>query len=386
MSEEQTSLTAGFEHLADNTTYRQIPHIQPKTIETRINQTWRTISEKHNFSLRTRKSFITNNSSIPKFYHLIKTHKSTTVLKVRPIISNVRGPTKKISWLLSNILKPLLSTVAAHLESSDTLIERLYYTDPNIIHNFPYPCSLDVVALYTSIPLQESIRNVIDIINSRGLENQPLDVHDIQGLLEVSLTNMYFEFENKLFLQIRGLAMGSCVSPIVAILFLDTIERIALTSNTLVGFYSRYVDDTLILTRNKESADAFHQHINILHPAIKFEIEYPEEDNSLSLLDFKLTIKRDNTLQFEHYKKIAKKELFVNFNSALPLEMKLNIIKNERERIKRKCSERESRIKHDMAFNKLLSGNQYPQEVIRQTYNSHRQRRQQTNTNESPFT
>jgi hypothetical protein len=38
-----------------------------------------------------------------------------------------------------------------------------------------------------------------------------------------------------------------------------------------------------------------------------------------------------------------------------------------------------------MAFNKLLSGNQYPQEVIRQTYNSHRQRRQQTNTNESPL-
>jgi hypothetical protein len=279
-------VTAGFEHLADTNTYRKIAHMQPKTIEAKVNRVWTTICDSHELPLRTKRSFVTTNSSIPTFYHLIKTHKSMENLKIRPIVSNIRGPTHKISWLLSHILRPLLSNIPAHLQSSDILMERLLCLQPPMITEFPYPCSLDVVALYTSIPLQESISNVISILESQNFTYAPLTHRDIEELLNVILENTYFQFENEIFLQIRGLAMGSSVSPIMAILFMHTVERIALTSSSgLLTCYGRYVDDIFFLTKDRQTAEEFHELMNNIHPAIKFEIEHPSSNNSLSLLD-----------------------------------------------------------------------------------------------------
>jgi hypothetical protein len=155
--DERRYIEAGMEHLNDSSTYRTIPHLQAKTIETKINKVWRNVCESCEISLRIRKSFITTNSAIPRFYHLIKTHKVSPSLKIRPIVSNVNGPTHKISWLLSRILKPLLNTVPAHLESSEELINQLKILEPEFVKQHPYPFSLDVVALYTSIPIQDAI-------------------------------------------------------------------------------------------------------------------------------------------------------------------------------------------------------------------------------------
>ena len=54
----------------------------------------------------------------------------------------------------------------------------------------PYPCSLDVVSLYTSIPIQEAIDNTINKIEHSTYH---LSRHDIAELLNVMLHNMYFK-------------------------------------------------------------------------------------------------------------------------------------------------------------------------------------------------
>ena len=141
--------TAVLSHLSDETTYKRISHMKAKTIEIKINTAWRTIAEEQEFPIRVQKSFITNNSSLPKFYCLIKTHKQTTEIKVRPIVSNINGPTYKVSWLLTKILTPLLNIVPAHLESSEKLIANLQSTSIDTFQEFPFPCSLDVVSLST---------------------------------------------------------------------------------------------------------------------------------------------------------------------------------------------------------------------------------------------
>jgi hypothetical protein len=92
----------GFQHLNNPSTYQPIPHITTKTIENKVNNTWRMICGVRNLSIQIRKSYITNNSNLPRFYHLIKTHKSLTDLKIRPIVSSCAGPTEKICWLLSS--------------------------------------------------------------------------------------------------------------------------------------------------------------------------------------------------------------------------------------------------------------------------------------------
>ena len=86
----------------------------------------------------------------------------------------------------------------------------------------------------------------------------------------------------------------------------------------------------------KKQQDHFHHVINKVHPNLKFEIEKPETTPSglsLSLLDFKVTISKDDNNSFEFYEKPAKKPLFVHHQSAIPTKSKLNFIRKERKRI-----------------------------------------------------
>ena len=97
-----------------------------------------------------------------------------------------------------------------------------------------------------------------------------------------------------------------------------------------------FLDDIYLQTTNEETADDFHHIINNVHTNLKFEIEKPETTPSglsLSLLDFKVTISKDDNNSFEFYEKPAKKPLFVHHQSAIPTKSKLNFIRNERKRI-----------------------------------------------------
>ena len=155
---------------------------------------------KQKFPPFVQKSFLASNTDLPRFYHLIKTHKTGPDIKIRPIVSNINGPTQRISWLLSNALKPMLENISAHLENSLELIKCIQAGDLTTNKALPYPCSLDVVSLYTSIPIQEAITNAADRIQNPTLH---LSKQDITNLLTVTLNNMYFSFKGQAFRQKR---------------------------------------------------------------------------------------------------------------------------------------------------------------------------------------
>ena len=76
---------------------------------------------------------------------------------------------------------------------------------------------------------------------------------------------MYFTFEDRIFRQTEGLPMGSSISGILAILFMDKLEQIAVSSYRLISPYKRYVDDIYLQTANEEKANEFHDTmINVL--------------------------------------------------------------------------------------------------------------------------
>ena len=102
--------------------------------------------------------------------------------------------------------------------------------------------------------------------------------------------------------------MVSSISGILAILFMDKLESIVLSSNRTFSPYKRFVDDIYLQTTNEEKANEFHSTMNSLHPKLKFEIEKPTtspEGLFLSLLDFKVTISANSEGSFEYYKKPA---------------------------------------------------------------------------------
>ena len=263
---------AALDHLNDFNTYQKVPRMTAKTIENKVNIAWKNVCSRNKFPPFVIKSFITSNTDLPKFYHLIKTHKTGPGIKIRPIVSNINGPTQRISWLLSRALEPTLRNVPAHLENSYELIKCIQDGDSNNRNKaLPYPCSLDVVSLYTSIPIQEAIDNTVNKIEHSSTYH--LSRHDIAELLNVTLHNMYFTFEDRIFRQKEGLPMGSSISGILAILFMDKLERIALSSYRLISPYKRYVDDIYLQTTNEEKANEFHGTMNSLHPRLKFEIK-----------------------------------------------------------------------------------------------------------------
>ena len=155
-----------------------------------------------------------------------------------------------------------------------------------------------MVSFYTSIQVQEPITNATDRIRTPIL----LAKQDIIDLLTVTLNNMYFSFNDQVFRQKEGLPMGSNISGIMAVLFMDRLETIALSSHLSKRPYRRYVDDIYLQTTGEDMDYT----MNNLHPNLKSEIEKPEitpNGLSLSLLDFKVTISIDGQSSFEFKKK-----------------------------------------------------------------------------------
>ena len=196
-------------HLNDSNTYQKVPRMTAKTIENKVNVVWKNVCSRNKFPPFVRKSFIASNTDVLKFYHLIKTHKSGLGIKIRPIVSNINGPTQRISRLPSRALEPMLKNVPAHLESSYKLIKCIQDGDSNNKNKaLPYPYSLGVVSLHTSIPIEEAIDNTF---NKTEHSTYHLSRHDIAELLNVTLHNMYFTFEDRIFRQSGGLPMGSSI-------------------------------------------------------------------------------------------------------------------------------------------------------------------------------
>ena len=90
--------------------------------------------------------------------------------------------------------------------------------------------SYDVSALFTSVPVDPALGVINDL-----LENDPIlkdrivvPIKDIILLLVICLKNMYFSFQDHFHEQVKGAAMGSPVSPIVANLYVEYFEQKAL--------------------------------------------------------------------------------------------------------------------------------------------------------------
>ena len=126
------------------------------------------------------------------FHHLIKTHKSGPQLKIRPIVASRGSPTERIAWLLSKILRPLLKDVPLHMPSSEALMKAVSDLSTDTLSRYRYQCSLDVVALYTTVPIGEALAAVRAklSLNSSAVPH-PLQIGDVMQLLKTVFALTY---------------------------------------------------------------------------------------------------------------------------------------------------------------------------------------------------
>ena len=126
--------------------------------------------------------------------------------------------------------------------------------------------------------------------------------------------------------------MGSCVSPIVANIFMEHIEKAALTTfHTPPKLWLRYVDDAFSVLQ-KEHMTEFHQHINSVCHHIQFTME-EEQNLPLPFLDV-LVIRHDKTLRTQVYRKTTHSDRYLHFDSHHSQHQKLAVTKTLHDRAK----------------------------------------------------
>ena len=88
--------------------------------------------------------------------------------------------------------------------------------------------SYDVTALFTNVPLNETINILVEKAFADDWFNQTygldLQKHQLTKLLEIAITNQLFQFNGQLYEQIDGVAMGSPLGPLMANVFLCHLE------------------------------------------------------------------------------------------------------------------------------------------------------------------
>ncbi|XP_066263270.1 uncharacterized protein [Branchiostoma lanceolatum] len=259
----------------------------------------------------------------PKFYGLPKIHKVGAPL--RPIISCIGSISYHVAKFVANIISPLVGKNQYYIKNSKHFVNKI---SELTVGEDEEMVSYDVTALFTSTPIQEAV----DVIKERLKNDETLsertnlNVTQVVELLRFCLTSTYFIFKGTYYQQVEGAAMGSPVSPIVANLFMEHFEEVAIsTAPNPPKFWGRFVDDTFVIQR-KDKIEEFTTHINNINRAIKFTIER-ETDGKLPMLDTMIHRRPDGTLYATVYRKPTHTDLYLNFASHHPLQHKIGVVR-----------------------------------------------------------
>jgi len=304
--------------LKDESTYEIIQKNPVKNLEQRLNnilKRWHSlgfVSKQDLFRLRN------NDCSLPKAYGLPKVHKEGTPFRI--IVSSVNTTLDSFADYLQRILHKSLPLAQSHVKNSFELFNTLLGKKVPENHLL---VSLDVKSLFTNIPSEL----VIEAINNRWLYIEKFTkIKKKEFILAVKflLDSTFFTFDKIIYKQIFGSPMGSPISPVLADLVMQDLERKAIDKlDFSLSFYYRYVDDILLLTP-AEKVDSILNTFNNIHDRLKFTVEY-EKNRSISFLDLNLSVNND-VLYIDWYKKATCSGRYLHYYSGHPICHKVGTI------------------------------------------------------------
>ena len=112
------------------------------------------------------------------------------------------------------------------------------------LHKFDVDFSFTSVCPVHLSPNRSCLTIIKDLLEKDTTlkERTVMEVSDTILLLEFCLKNTYFSFQDQFYEQVEGAAMGSPVSPIVANLYMESLEQKALsTAPNPPRFWHRFV-------------------------------------------------------------------------------------------------------------------------------------------------
>ena len=147
--------------------------------------------------------------------------------------------------------------------------------------------SFDIQSLFTNIPLDETINICAYSIYANNGSFFSLSIDKFKKFLQLAVKDVLFIYNDKLFKQTNGVAMGSPLGPFLANIFLCQYETKWLNDCPLEFkpcFYRRYIDDTFLLFKSASHIPKFLHYLNSKHSSIKFTCDV-ETNSKLNFLD-----------------------------------------------------------------------------------------------------
>ena len=195
-------------------------------------------------------------------------------------------------------------------------------------------------ALFTNVPLDETIHILADKAFKDNWFNKTYNMNiskdDLIDLLSVATKNQLFQFNGNLYEQVDGVAMGSPLGPLMANVFMCSLEEKLACENKLPSFYKRYVDDTLALVRDLSDATNLLTCLNEAYPSIQFTMEVATNDR-LPFIGMEI-IKIDGSLETCVYRKKTNKGLLLHYQSHVDSRYKRSLLRTMLDRAKRLSS------------------------------------------------
>ena len=177
---------------------------------------------------------------------------------------------------------------------------------------------------------------------------------------EFCLKTTYFIFQGKFFEQVKGAAMGSPISPIMANLFMEDLEVKALsTAPTPPTFWKRFVDDTFIIIQRTHK-ETFLQHLNSIDDNIHFTCE----DGSIAFLDMLITPDENGRLNTSVYRKETHTDQYLHWHSHHAVTSKYSVVDTLFHRARTVCSTPGELQKEEKHLYQSLKRCKYPDWAI----------------------
>lgn len=233
---------------------------------------------------------------------------------MRPIVDTMGSPTYYLASFLSELLAPLINKSESYIKNSHHFTQ--FIKDQRLDNN-DVLVSFHVVSLFTKVPIGDAL----ELVRHKSS-------NEIASLVEFFLRSTFFSFQNVIYEQVDGVAMGSPLSPIIANLYMEHFEEMALHSFPLKPkWWKQYVDDTNICwPHGLDKLEEFHSHLNSLNPCISFTKEI-ESDNQLPFLDVLLLKKSNGSIGHKVYCKATHTDLYLHSSSHHHPSQKFGVLK-----------------------------------------------------------
>ena len=298
------------------------------------------ISHKKGWIIDKEKAFLlSDHPRCPVFYGLPKIHKRLDDPPLRPIVSGIGSLTEPLSQFVDFFLRKYVHSLPSYLGDTTDVLNLI--NDWNCESN-DVLVSLDVQSLYTCIPHHIGL-----LAMSHYLAKRPIDVlpplEFLLNLVEIILSNNFFKYSGKFYLQLQGTAMGSAFAPSYACLVMGLWEEKYIHNiinnpfHSKISLWRRYIDDVLLIWKGTPSElNQFFIYVNSSTDYLSFTMEC--DNQSIDFLD--LTIFKDvnNILQSTIYRKPLSRNTLLRADSNHSPHLVRNIPVGQFLRVRRNCS------------------------------------------------